>query len=135
LWDLKNEGQDNAVLTGHGLVVNTLAFGKPDPETLTLASASEDKTIRIWNVQKREEIYKLEGAPSGVLSIAFHPNGRRIVSVGKDRMVRLWDIVTRQEILEFEDNIGVLNAVAFSADGQHLAGAGQGVVRVWQASR
>ena len=137
LWDLKNEGQDNAVLTGHGFVVNTLAFGKPDPEThtLTLASASEDKTIRIWNVQRREEIYKLEGAPSGVLSIAFHPNGRRIVSVGKDRMVRLWDIVTRQEILEFEDNIGVLNAVAFSADGRHLAGAGQGVVRVWQASR
>jgi WD40 repeat protein len=132
LWDLKNNGRDNAVLMGHTLVINALAFNF---DGTMLASASKDKSIRVWDVTKREEIYALEGAPSGVQSIAFHPYGRRIVSVGEDRVVRLWDIITRQEILEFEDNIGVLHAVAFSADGRHLAGAGQGVVRVWQAAR
>ena len=50
-------------------------------------------------------------------------------------MIRLWDIVTRQEILEFEENAGALRQVVFSADGRSLAGAGNGVVRIWQASR
>jgi WD40 repeat protein len=49
-------------------------------------------------------------------------------------MIRLWDVVTKHEILDFEEHVGNLRHVAFSADGRSLAGAGLGVVRVWQAS-
>jgi WD40 repeat protein len=138
LWDLKNNFQNHAILTGHGLVVNAVAFSPDlglDGNSLWLASASKDKTIRVWNLATLTQEYKLEGSPGGVQSIAYHPHGGRIVSIGEDRMVRLWDIVTRQEILEFEDTVGALRTVAFSPDGRYLAGAGAGVVRVWQAAK
>jgi WD40 repeat protein len=104
-------------------------------EEPTLASASTDKTIRVWNLARREEAFKLEGAPVEVQALAYHPHGRRLVSLGQDRLIRLWDIVTKHEILEFEEHLGHLRAVAFSPDGRSLAAAGAGVVRVWQASR
>lgn len=132
LWDLKNGSSYR--LDGHTGSVNALAFS-PDKEGSTLASASSDRSIRVWDTVKRTEIYKLEGTPGPVQSLAFHPGGRRLVSVGQDRMIRVWDVVTRQEILEFEEHVGNLRAVAFSADGRSLAGAGPGVVRIWQAAK
>ena len=133
LWDLKT-GRSHE-LKGHAGSVNALAFSHAGKDDLLLASASSDKTIRVWNVARRKEDFKLEGSPGPVQSLAFHPQGRRLVSIGSDRMIRLWDTVTRQEILEFEEHLGTLRSVAFSADGRSLAGAGNGVVRVWQASK
>ena len=100
-----------------------------------LASASADRTIRVWSMEKRTESFRLEGTPSAVQSLAYHPGGMRLVSAGQDRLIRLWDVITRQEIFDFEEHVGNLRHVAFSADGRSLAAAGPGVVRVWQASR
>jgi WD40 repeat protein/serine/threonine protein kinase len=130
LWDLQNDKQHE--LHGHTGLINAVAFS---PHGLYLASASNDKSIRVWEVASRELSFKLEGSPGPVQSIAYHPRGRRLVSIGQDRMIRIWDIVTRQEILEFEEHVGTLRSVAFSPDGRSLAGAGNGVVRVWQASK
>ena len=137
LWDVRDlNNVQSHKLEGHIGSVNAIAFnGAVKLDDLQLASASSDKSIRVWDVRKRTERFKLEGSPGKVQSLAFHPGGRRLVSVGQDRMIRLWDIVTRQEILEFEEHLGTLRCVAFSADGRSLAGAGNGVVRVWQASK
>ncbi len=131
LWNFKTKANP-VKLEGHTGSINALSFS---PDGAMLASASSDKSIRVWDVAKQKENFKLEGSPGKVQSLAYHPHGRRIVSIGQDRMIRLWDIVTRQEILEFEEHVGVLRCVAFSADGRSLAGAGNGVVRVWQASK
>ena len=130
LWNL-DTGKDYR-LDGHTMSVNAVAF---NPNGLTLASASSDKSIRVWTLEKRELAFKLEGAPGPVQSLAYHPGGGRLASIAQDRMIRIWDVVTRQEILEFEEHVGTLRCVAFSADGRSLAGAGNGVVRVWQASK
>jgi WD40 repeat protein/tRNA A-37 threonylcarbamoyl transferase component Bud32 len=133
LWDLEKDLVYK--LEGHTGSINSVAFNPDDRQNLTLASAGSDHVIRVWNVAKRELAYKLEGTPDDVLSLAFHPRGQRIVSIGTDRLIRVWDIVTRQEILDFEEHVGTLRRVVFSPDGRSLAGAGNGVVRVWQASK
>ena len=125
-------GKSLMTLNGHTAEVESVAF---HPAGNQLASAGRDKSIRIWDIEKRDLVFKLEGTPGPVQSLAFHPRGRRLVSIGQDRMIRIWDLVTRQEILEFEEHVGTLRCVAFSADGRSLAAAGNGVVRVWQASR
>lgn len=134
LWDLKNGISYR--LEGHTGTVNAVVFSPiQGKENVLLASASADRTIRVWDVASQKQLYTLEGTPSPVQSLAFHPRGQRLVSIGQDRMIRLWDVATRQEILDFEEHIGNLRHVAFSSDGRSLAGAGLGVVRVWQASK
>jgi WD40 repeat protein len=70
-----------------------------------------------------------------VLSVSYHPQGRRLASVGQDRVIRVWDVVVRQEILELDDAVGGLRQVAFSPNGRYLAAAGLGGVRLWDADR
>ena len=101
-----------------------------------VASGGQDKRVRLWRVATRTLERSLEGSAGGVLSVAFHPEGRRLVSAGEDKVVRLWDLVTGQEVLEIEGSAGKVSCVTFSHDGRWLAAAGQHpTIRLWQAPR
>jgi len=122
--------EDSFDLAGHTGTINALVFS---PDSHHLISGSSDKSIRLWDVAKREAYLQLDGATSAVLALAYHPGGRRLASVGQDRAVRLWDVITRQEILEFDDAAGATPAIAFSADGRRLAATASGGMRVWDS--
>jgi WD40 repeat protein len=68
--------------------VRALAFS---PDSNTLASGSEDRTIRLWNLrQPRTNPVVLKGHEGGIASVAFSPDGRFLASGGDDGTVRLW---------------------------------------------
>jgi WD40 repeat protein len=79
--------------------VNACAFS---PDGSRIVSASNDKTLKLWDAQTGSELATLEGHTDWVTACAFSPDGRRIVSASMDHTLKLWDANTGMRILEFE---------------------------------
>ena len=72
------------------------------------------------------------GHKSDVRSVAFNPDGKRIVSGSQDRMVKVWEAQTGQELLTLNGHTNTVTSVAFSPDGQRIAsGSDDRAVKVW----
>lgn len=104
---------------GHLKPVNMVAYS---PDGLRLASASDDHSIRIWDVSERREIRRMEGHSDSVTTIQFSPDGGRIMSGSRDGTVRIWDVQTETEVqsLGMGEYRGAVSALAWTPDGGSL---------------
>jgi WD40 repeat protein len=59
-----------------------------------LASASEDRTVRIWDAATGKLNRCFRGHSQRVTSLAFHPDNRRIVSASGDGTIKIWEYRT-----------------------------------------
>jgi WD40 repeat protein len=105
------------------------------PDGRRLASASFDKTVKVWNANTGEVLLNLAGHTDFVFGVAYSPDGRYLASASWDRTVKVWDAVTGKELRTLKGHTGRVNCVAYSPDGRHLASAGEDqTVKVWDAS-
>jgi WD40 repeat protein len=139
-WARVHLDQSLLTLTGHTVLVNSVAFGTGTSGRPLLASVGFDSTIRLWNPDTGNPVREpLTGHTGFVWSLAFGTgaDGRPLLaSGGGDSTVRVWDPDTGDLLIEpMTGHIGAVNSVAFGTgtDGQPLlASAGsEGTVRVW----
>ncbi|MCC5644224.1 serine/threonine protein kinase, partial [Nostoc sp. CHAB 5824] len=64
------------------------------PDGKTLASGSEDKTIKLWDVSTGKALKTLTGHSSKVNSVVFSPDGKTLASGSEDKTIKLWDVST-----------------------------------------
>ena len=67
-------------------------------------------------------------------SVAFSPDGSRIVSGSTNGTLRVWDVATGEELAELKGHEMYVTSVAFSPDGSRIVSSGDNTVRVWDAA-
>ena len=100
-----------------------------------LASASLDRTVRVWDAASGREMRTLEGHTDRVFGVAFSPDGKRIASASFDQTVKVWDAASGHEAQTLRGHTGWVSSVVFRPDGYRLASASADkTVRVWDVA-
>nr|XP_023423505.1 POC1 centriolar protein homolog B isoform X2 [Cavia porcellus] len=97
-----------------------------------LVTASEDKSIKVWNMYRQRFLYSLYRHTHWVRCAKFSPDGRLIVSCSEDKTVKIWDTTNKQCVNNFSDSVGFANYVDFNPSGTCIASAGSDhTVKIW----
>lgn len=105
-------------IDAHRAAVTAVTFS---PDGKTLASASIDRTINLWNVDTRDLRSTLKHHAWTVWSLAFKPDGKYLASGGCDGMLLLWDVQPQQpQLLWAQSTQYPVRNVAFASSGQFL---------------
>ncbi|WP_375470943.1 caspase family protein, partial [uncultured Nostoc sp.] len=105
------------------------------PDGLTIASASRDNSVKLWDAVTGKPITTLNGHSAAVYSVAFSPDGKTIASASGDKSVKLWDATTGKSITTLNGHSAAVYSVAFSPDGKTIASAsGDKSVKLWDAT-
>ena len=117
-------------LVGHMGTVRGLALSS---DGTTLASCSEDGTVRLWSVVSRRALGTLSGHAKAVVAVALAPDGGLLVSASADGTLRVWSVVTRSCVAKIDLGGDVVaQSVAVKPGGRCVAvGLSNSSVRVY----
>ena len=102
------------------------------PDGQTLATASDGKTVKFWQVQTGDCIQTLPHYTSKVWAVAFSPDGQLLATASDNKTVKLWAIATGECLQTLREHTQQVWLVAFSPTGQTLVSASEDdTVRLW----
>jgi len=119
----------STVIKAHTGGVRCVAFS---PDSTSLLSSSDDKTIKMWSISGHKFKQTLSGHSNWVRAARFNPTGDVVVSGGDDKTVRIWDVGQRQCVHTFHDHTGPVNDVTFHPDGLCVAAcSSDNTIKIW----
>lgn len=115
----------------HQDTVNSAVFS---PDGKSIVTASQDKTVRLWDVGTGKQIGLPIQHDSAAYRAIFSPDGTRILTTSGDGKVRLWQVETGRQIGPSMGDSLTIHRAVFSPDGKRILTANvEGMVRVWEA--
>lgn len=105
------------------------------PNNDFLATASHDKTSKIWDLNGGETLHVLRGHKRPVYDISFCRYDRLIVTASGDQTARVWNLEDASCIKSYEGSSNAVQRVDFLCKNQYIVGAGaDGLIKIWEVS-
>ena len=108
-------------LRGHNGTVQAVAYTR---DAKVLASASDDKSVHVWNAQSGEPKRTLTGSSDPLVSLAFTPDNKTIAAIASDNAIYFWDAASGQQKKSITSEKNNLFPVALSTDTDLIATGG-----------
>ncbi|KIJ64837.1 hypothetical protein HYDPIDRAFT_61126, partial [Hydnomerulius pinastri MD-312] len=128
VWDRETGAQIGHVLEGHTKLVYVVDVS---PDGKTIASGSEDNTVRVWNAET-EELLCILCHEGHIFSVHISPDSKRVASGSYDRMLRVWDIETGELAFNPIECNSIVVGVRYSPSGDRIASVSGGI-QIWNA--
>ncbi|MEH2372505.1 serine/threonine-protein kinase [Nostoc sp.] len=122
-------------LTGHSGTLSSVNALAISLDSNTLASASDDKIVKLWDLKTQKVLANLLGHSQAVKSVTFSPDGQILATASDDKTIKLWQVETLEEISTLLGHSHAVKSVAFSPDGQILAsGSWDKTIKLWDVN-
>ncbi|KAL5698177.1 hypothetical protein ACHQM5_029249 [Ranunculus cassubicifolius] len=135
LWDWEKGWMCTQIFEGHSHYVMHCTFNPKD--TNTFASASLDRTIKIWNLGSPDPNFTLDAHSKGVNCVDYFTGGDRpyLITGSDDHTAKVWDYQTKSCVQTLEGHTHNVSAVCFHPELPIIiTGSEDGTVRIWHAT-
>uniref|UniRef100_A0A287A8X1 Notchless protein homolog 1 n=1 Tax=Sus scrofa TaxID=9823 RepID=A0A287A8X1_PIG len=130
LWSPAEDKKPLARMTGHQALINQVLFS---PDSRIIASASFDKSIKLWDGRTGKYLASLRGHVAAVYQIAWSADSRLLVSGSSDSTLKVWDVKAQKLAADLPGHADEVYAVDWSPDGQRVASGGKDkCLRIWR---
>ncbi len=117
---------------GHSNSIESMCYS---PNGAYIASSSDDKTIKIWEVETGRLLRTLTEHTGAVNSVAYSPDGAYLASSSWDSTVKIWEVETGNCIKTLTECTSVVSSMAYSPDGAYLAsGYWDKTIKLWDVA-
>ncbi|CAI4226404.1 unnamed protein product [Auanema sp. JU1783] len=130
LWNPAESKQQIARMTGHQQLVNHVMFS---PDTRFIASASFDKSIKLWCGRTGKYLSSLRGHVNAVYQISWSADSRLLVSGSADSTLKVWDMRSKRLAYDLPGHASEVFTVDWSPEGTKVASGGKDkVMKLWR---
>lgn len=124
------ENRPNSTLAGHVWAVLAIAFS---PTLPILATAGDDKIIKLWDTNTGQVIRTFVGHSWSVAAVTFSSDGETLISGSWDKTIKLWSVSKSAEIATLSGHLDSVTTVATSPNLPLIAsGSKDRTVKIWQ---
>lgn len=130
MWEPSVRKDSIAQLSGHVKLINAVQFS---PDGRWLASASFDKSVKLWEGTKGTFVATFRGHVGPVYQLAWSADSRLIVSGSKDSTLKVWEVRTGKLKVDLPGHADEVFSVDWSPDGANVASGGKDkVIKLWR---
>ncbi|MBC8352823.1 MAG: hypothetical protein H8E66_12585 [Planctomycetes bacterium] len=135
LWNLEDVSSD-AIEGSVEQPASVVALSADGKRMATTGVSSDRPAIIVFDLEAKKVSHTLLGHEDAIRSLAFSPDGLRLVSGSADKSARIWDLGDSKfpELIRFDGHAGEVTAVAFNSNAQQvISGAADKTLKLWNA--